>query len=405
MKKNVYSSKAHNPLSYWKLCLLALSAGTQLTAHTAVAAPIVATSKIVKEVTGTVTTASGEGVPGANIMIKGTSNGTTTDIDGKFTLNVADDNATLVISSIGYTSQEVALAGRSQLTITLQDDVKQLGEVVVTALGIEREAKTLTYSTQQIAGKQLTEVRDANFVNTLSGKVAGAVITQGSAGPGSATRVVLRGNRSITNNNNALFVIDGVPVDNTAHGQVGSDFGGYNGSDGANNFNPDDIETINVLKGAAASALYGSRAANGVIMITTKKGKAGKISADINSGVSVETPMLLPNLQNRYAQGSGGQSSDRSPMSWGAPGQTYPDNISGFFRDAISTNNAISVSAGSEKMQSYLSYTNNHNQGILPNNHLNRHTLNLRINNQISKRLSTDAKVTFTNQYIKNKPR
>ncbi len=400
MKHSFYKSRVLITRWNWKACIVVLLTSLLQLANTVIAGKVT-----VKDITGTVQTGDGNGIPGVNIVIKGTNNGTTTDIDGKFSINVNDENATLIFSSIGYVSQEIPLQGRSQLMVTLLDDVKQLSEVVVTALGIERDAKTLTYSTQQIDGAKLTDVRDANFVNTLTGKVAGAVITTGSSGPGSATRVVLRGNRSIGGNNNALFVIDGVPVDNTVRGQTTSDFGGINGSDGANNFNPDDIETINVLKGAAASALYGSRAANGVIMITTKKGKSGKISADINSGVSVETPFMLPELQNTYVQGAGGQANTNSPFSWGAKGQTYENNIRDFFRDAISTNNSIGISAGSDKMQSYISYTNNFNQGILPNNKLMRHNLNLRINNQIGKRLTTDAKITFTNQDIQNKPR
>lgn len=373
---------------------------TRTGAVTSNARPLVA-----KQVSGTVKDAKGEGIPGANILVKGTTVGTVTDTEGKFTIEVPDENQTLIFSSIGYTSQEIAVSGRGVIDVVLLDDVKQLGEVVVTALGIKRDAKTLTYATQQIDGKQLTDVRDANFVNTLSGKIAGAMITTGSSGPGSAARVVLRGNRSITGNNNALFVIDGVPVDNTIRDQVTSDFGGINGSDGASNFNPDDIESMNILKGAAASALYGSRAANGVIMITTKKGKSGKVSADINSGVSVENPFLLPSFQNTYGQGAGGVSNTNSNYSWGAPTTTYPNNVKDFFRNAVSTNNSIGISAGTDKVQTYTSYTNNYNQGILPNNDLMRHTFNIRMTTQLSKKLSTDAKLTYVNQKIDNKPR
>ncbi|GAA4446522.1 TonB-dependent receptor [Nibrella saemangeumensis] len=317
------------------------------------------------------------------------------------------ESGVLVVSSVGFNNREVPFnAGTTQLNVSLEIDSRTLNEVVVTALGIERQAKTLTYATQKIDGKQLTDVRDANFVNTLQGKAAGLVITQGASGPGSATRVTLRGNRSIRGNNNALFVIDGVPIDNSVRGQVGSDFGGINGSDGANNINPDDIESMNILKGAAASALYGSRAANGVIMITTKRGKSGRISADINSGVVVENPLLLPQLQNEYGQGNGGTTSATSNGSWGAKGGTfYPNNIRDFFRSGVSTNNAIGISGGTDKVQTYMSYTHNLNQGILPNNDLTRHTLNLRINTQLSSRFSTDAKVTYTDQSINNKPR
>ncbi|WP_421829443.1 SusC/RagA family TonB-linked outer membrane protein [Larkinella sp.] len=364
-----------------------------------------AVATLEKEVTGTVKDNNGNALPGVNVVIKGTTKGTTTNSVGKYTLMVDNDATVLIFSFIGALSQEVTVGDRSVVDVTLQEDAKQLNEIVVTALGIERNAKTLTYSTQQIDGKKLVDVRDANFVNTLSGKVAGMVVTQGSSGPGSATRVVLRGNRSITGNNNALFVIDGVPVDNTVRGQVTGDFGGINGSDGANNINPDDIESMNVLKGPAASALYGSRAANGVIMITTKKGKAGKVSVDVNSGVQMETPFMLPSLQNTFGQGAGGKTSANSPYSWGAAATTYPDNIKDFFRDAISTNNSVGIAAGSEKVQTYTSYTNNYNQGILPNNELMRHTLNLRLTSQITKRFSTDAKITYINQKIDNKPR
>ncbi|WP_420148272.1 SusC/RagA family TonB-linked outer membrane protein [Spirosoma sp.] len=362
-------------------------------------------ARIARDISGTVKDANGTPLPGANIVIKGTSRGTTTNSSGVYTITVENSNTVLVFSAIGSLTQEIVVGDRSVIDVMLSEDSKQLNEVVVTALGIERSAKTLTYSTQTLDGKKLTDVRDANFVNTLSGKIAGLVVTQGASGPGSATRVVLRGNRSITGNNNALFVVDGVPIDNTVRAQVTSDFGGINGSDGANNINPDDIESMNVLKGPAASALYGSRAANGVIMITTKKGKAGKIAVDVNSGVQTESPFMLPKFQNTYGQGSGGTSSANSPYSWGAPATTYPDNVKDFFRDALSTNNSIGIAGGSEKIQTYASYTNNYNQGILKNNSLMRHTFNLRVGTQLSKRFSTDAKLTYTSQNIQNKPR
>lgn len=355
-------------------------------------------------ITGKVSDGGGEGIPGANVLIKGTTKGTTTDLGGTYQLS-APANATLVFSFIGYETKEVAVGNQSVINVTLSDNVTALNEVVVTALGIERSAKSLTYSTQKLDGKQLADVRDANFVNTLSGKVAGLVVTQGSSGPGSATRVVLRGNRSITGNNNALFVVDGVPIDNSTGSQVGSDFGGINRSDAAANINPDDIESMNILKGPAASALYGSRAANGVIMITTKKGKAGRVSADINSGIVVESPFAMPAFQNEYGQGAGGELKTDSPFSWGGKTKTYPNNIKDFYRNGISTNNSIGVSAGSEKIQSYMSYTHNGNQGLLPNNNLQRHTLNLRLNSQVTKRLSVDGKITYINQDIQNKPR
>ncbi|WP_460637307.1 SusC/RagA family TonB-linked outer membrane protein [Larkinella harenae] len=412
MQEPVLFSTRKMPNAHWlrRCTLLALAATS--TAFLAPHVPAYAkpgtgevTAPLAKDITGTVKDANGAGVPGVNVVIKGTTRGTTTNSAGQYSLTVDNSATVLIFSFIGSITQEVVVGDRSVIDVVLQEDSKQLNEVVVTALGIERNAKTLTYATQQIDGKKLVDVRDANFVNTLSGKVAGMVVTQGSSGPGSATRVVLRGNRSITGNNNALFVIDGVPVDNTVRGQVTGDFGGINGSDGANNINPDDIESMNVLKGPAASALYGSRAANGVIMITTKKGKAGKVAVDVNSGVQMETPFMLPSLQNTYGQGAGGKSSENAAGSWGAPATTYPNNIRDFFRDAVSTNNSVGVAAGTDKIQSYTSYTHNYNQGILPNNDLVRHTLNLRLNSQISKRFSTDAKITYINQKIANKPR
>ncbi|WP_229253045.1 SusC/RagA family TonB-linked outer membrane protein [Dyadobacter helix] len=355
-------------------------------------------------ITGKVSDEKGDPLPGVNVLIKGSSKGTSTNEIGAYSLSVPSASETLVFSFIGYSSQEVIVGGRSVIDIILKEDATQLGEVVVTALGIERTAKSLTYATQKIEGKQLTDVRDANFVNTLSGKVAGLVVTQGSSGPGSATRVTLRGNRSIGGSNNALFVVDGVPIDNTNRSNVSSDFGGTNRSDGAANINPDDIESMNILKGPAASALYGSRAANGVIMITTKKGKAGKISTDINSGVVIETPFLMPSFQNTYGQGAGGVSSENASGSWGAKATTYPDNIRDFYRTGVSTNNSIGVSAGSQNVQTYMSYTFNKSQGLLPNNDLSRHTLNLRVTSQLTKKLSVDGKITYVNQDIKNKP-
>lgn len=351
-------------------------------------------------VTGTIRNEAGEALVGVSIKIKGTNRGTLTDAAGNFTL-VAPADAVLVVSYIGYQTVEIPVNNKSEIRIILKEDKRNLSEVVVTALGIQRQARTLTYAMQQIKGEQLNEIRDANFINTLSGKVAGAFITQSASGPGGATRIVLRGNRSIQGSNNALIVVDGVAIDNqTPAGNIGNDFGGYNSSDGAANINPDDIESVNVLKGAAAAALYGSRAANGVILITTKKGKAGKMSAEINSGVVLEKPMILPKFQNEYGQGAGGTSSNTASGSWGGKTTTYPDNVKSFFRNAVSYNHSVSVNAGTEKTQAYFSYSNNYNQGLVPRNDLTRNTLNLRIGTNITSKLSTDVKITYVNQSI-----
>lgn len=362
-----------------------------------------------------------EPVVGATIGLKGSSKGSTASPDGTFSLSVPAGNVTLVVSSVGFLTTETAVpASSASVTIELEEDTKKLTEVVVTALGIQRQAKSLTYATQKISGAKVNEIRDANFVNTLSGKVAGLVVTTAGSGPGSSVRVILRGNRSIQGNNNALFVVDGVAVDNSLQSIVTNDFGGQNGSDGAVTINPDDIESINVLKGAASSALYGSRAGNGVILISTKKGKPGELSVETNSGISFDAPLILPKVQNEFAQGNGGEFAARAGQSWGPKmtGQTVtdwrgqsspltadPKNIRNFYRTAVNVNNYVGVSAGTDKMQTYFSYTNNYNEGLVPTNYLNRNTVNLRIARQFGDKISTDIKVTYANQNIYNKPR
>ena len=369
-------------------------------------------------VRGTVTSSDGEPIIGANVIELGSNNGTVTDLDGNYQLKVGP-NAILEFTYTGYVSQKFTVGTQTIINVTLAEGVA-LSEIIVTALGISRERKSLSYAAQTIQGGQLTQVRDANFVNTLQGKVAGLVVTSASSGVGGATRVNLRGNRSIQSSNNALFVVDGVPVDNSTPGQVGNDFGGYNGSDGVANINPDDIESINVLKGAAASVLYGSRAANGVILITTKKGSAGAISVDVNSGAQFDAPLTLPHLQNEYGQGNGGVFGARASASWGpkmnnqavidwtgkAQGMVpQPNNISDFFQIGSSFNNSVGIKGGTDKVQSYFSFTNNQTAGVVPGNTLDRNTINLRISTNLSKKFSTDAKVTYVNQILNNKLR
>jgi TonB-linked SusC/RagA family outer membrane protein len=361
-------------------------------------------------------------VSGATVSIKGTNRSVAAAEDGSFSITAPAGPVTLTISSINYAAQDIRVdAGQNNIVITLSANSGQLGEVVVTALGIQRQAKTLVYATQSVRPSELTEARDPNnVINSLQGKVANATITQGSGGPGSGARIVLRGNRSIQGTNNALIVVDGVPINNSTNGTAGSDFGSIQGSDGASNINPDDIESVTVLRGASAAALYGSQAGNGVIVITTKKGTKDRISVVLNSGIAVESAFALPKVQNQYGQGNGGQLDAASGESWGAKmeGQSYtdflgnqasysrqPDNIRDFFRNGISTNNSIGVSGGTERMQTYASYTNNYIQGIIPKNDLTRHTINVRVTNQISKRFSTDAKVTYIIQDIENRPR
>jgi len=366
---------------------------------------------------------SSEGpVLGASVLIKGKTTGTATGIDGTFSLTAPTGRVTLLVSSVGYLSIEQPVGeNENNVNVTLTADKGGLSEVVVTALGISRQAKTLVYATQTVKPEELTEARDPNnVINSLQGKIANAVITQGSGGPGSGAKIVLRGNRSLQGSNNALIVVDGVPYSNNTNGTAGSDFGSVQGSDGASNINPDDIESVTILRGASAAALYGSQAGNGVIIITTKKGKIGKLAVSLNSGIATESVFSLPVVQNQYGQGSGGVLDPTKGDSWGPKmtGQSYtnflgktssytpqPNNIKDFFRNGIDLNNSIAVSSGSEKMQTYLSYTNNLIQGTIPKNDLTRHSFDLRISNQISKRFSTDAKITYLNQKIDNRPR
>src|SRR4051812_8857432 len=362
------------------------------------------------------------GLAGVTISVKGTTTAVSTSADVSFTISVPSGKTTITISSVGFAAKDMVVqGGENNLVIRMDLDSQELGEVVVTALGIQRQSKTLVYATQSVKPSELTEVRDPNnLLNSLQGKVANAVVTQGSGGPGSGARIILRGNRSIQGSNNALIVVDGVPITNGTNGTAGSDFGLVQGSDGASNINPDDIESVTVLRGASAAALYGSQAGNGVIVITTKKGAKDRVSVLLNLGAAMESAYSLPQVQNTYGQGNGGVLSGTSGESWGAKmtGQSFtnflgqpstyspqPDNIKDFFRTGTSLNNSIGISGGTEKVQTYLSYTNNYVEGIVPKNNLLRNTVNLRVSSQISSRFSVDGKITYINQKIKNRPR
>lgn len=371
-------------------------------------------------VTGRVTDERSAPIPGVNVMVKGTTIGTVTDNEGNYSLAVPEATGTLVFSYIGYTTIEVPIGSRTTIDMTMAEDVTNLDEVVVTAMGIPRQARALTYSTQKVNGEQLNEVRTANIANALSGKVAGMVVTSTASGPGSSAKILLRGNKSIAADNSALIVVDGVIVDNTtSYNRFGYNGNTSTSSDAISGINPDDVESINVLKGSAASALYGSNGANGVVLITTKTGKSGKMSVNINSGITFDSPLLSPQVQNEFAQGNGGVFGANSPNSWGPAiaGQQVidwtgkqttlapqPDNVKHFFqRNAISSNNAIDFSGGTDKTQAYFSYANVYSEGMVPLNKLKRNTVNLRVTSNISKRFSADTKLTFLQQDISHK--
>ena len=352
------------------------------------------------DVTGKVTDNKGETLVGVSILVKGTTTGTSSDVNGNFSITIPDNNAVLVFTYLGFVTQEVAVNNRSTITVVLEEANTALNEVVVTALGISREAKSLTYSAQKVGGEELTKATGTNVISGLQGRVAGLTITRGSGGVGAASTVLLRGNRSITGSNAPLYVTDGVP------GSIGLEDG-------------DNIESITVLKGAAAAALYGSQGQNGVILITTKKGKVGQTTVNFNGGVMFDEPDVLIEFQDQYGQGDGGLYVASSEHSFGPKmtgqsvtlynGKTVPltaqkDAFRDFFRTGISYNNTFSVNTGTEKMQTYFSYNNITATGIMKNNDLNRHNVNLRLNNAISKKFSIDTKLTYNYQKINNVP-
>lgn len=354
------------------------------------------------KVSGKVTDSqTGSVMPGVNIIVKNVTIGAITDENGNYSIAVPGRDAVLVFSFIGYTSQNVAVNGSSNIDISLVPDVKSLNEVVVSALGIVKSAKSIPYSTQSISGDEMIKVRDPNFMNTLAGKAAGVVITKGGAGPGSSSRILLRGNKSIMGDNSPLYVIDGVPMNNATGSQSGGLYGAFDGGDAISNINPEDIQSVQILQGASAAALYGSQAANGVILITTKKGKKGEAKIDFSSSAIFENPIGLPQLQTTY-----GQSDPNINDSWGPKITNGSDkHLKEFFQTGTSYKNAISVSNGNDLGQFYLSYANTQVKGIVPENHLTKHNINLRGTTQLlDNRLSLDASINYINQKVYNRP-
>lgn len=351
---------------------------------------------------GTVKDETNKPVPGVTITIKGAQGGTQTNTSGQYSIG-AKTGDVLVFSFIGYQSKEVTVGTQSTLDITLTPDSKNLETVVVTALGVKRSEKSLTYNTQQVSGEELSKVKSPNLMNSLNGKVAGLTISPSASGVGGSAKVILRGSRSVSGNNQPLYVIDGVPISNNgnANGQQNSIFGGgQDGGDGISNLNPDDIASITVLEGASAAALYGSQAQNGVILITTKQGKAGKTEIGFSSGVTIDNIAYEPKFQNSY-----GPASTTTRDSWGDPINNTTDNLKDFFKTGINTSNAINLSGGSEIAQTYFSYSNTYASGIQPGNKLNRNNLNLRETAKFfDNKLTVDGSVNYINQKINNSP-
>lgn len=274
-----------------------------------------------KQITGKVEDPKGEPLIGVSILVKGTDEGTITDMDGNYKIETHSNNPVLIFSYIGYKTQEVSLKGQSSINVTLMDDTQIIDEVVVTALGIKRAEKALSYNVQQVNTEAITANKDANFINALNGKVAGVNINSSSSGVGGVSKVTMRGTKSIMQSSNALYVIDGVPMFSGRSNKGGTEMDSQGASEPIADINPDDIESMSVLTGAAAAALYGSDAANGAVVITTKKGKEGKLSITVNSNTEFSNPLVMPRFQNRYGTGVNGVMSENGARSWG--GSTF----------------------------------------------------------------------------------
>ncbi|PRY46961.1 TonB-linked SusC/RagA family outer membrane protein [Spirosoma oryzae] len=386
---------------------------------------------LAQTLTGKVTNgADNTALPGVTIVEKGSTKGTVTDSDGNYSLRLSNPQATVVLSYIGFVGQEIAVGGRSVLNVALKEDQTQLNEVVVTALGITKDKKALAYSVTEVKGSDFTQARETNVANALSGKIAGVNASGLSTGAGGSSRVIIRGNGSLNGNNQPLYVINGMPIDNTTPGGSPTTNGsGLNvdRGDGIGGINPDDIESISVLKGGTAAALYGSRAANGVILITTKKGRAQKgIGIDYNTTLMFDTPAVFPDFQYEYGQGDGGvkpttqaQATNWGRRSWGTrmDGQPYiafdglqhpyspqRNNIRNFYQTGSTFTNTVALNGGSENINFRFSLANVDNKSILPNSKFNRKIANLNVNAILSKRLSLETVAQYNLEQGTNRP-
>lgn len=409
-------------------------------------------------VTGIVTSSEdATPLPGVNVLVKGTSVGTITETDGKFSIAVPSTEAVLVFSFVGYISEEVSLAGRATVDVALNTDVTQLGEVVVTALGVEKEKKSLGYAVQSVSGQDLTVARETNVTNQLAGKIAGVTVVGSPSGVGGSSRVTIRGERSMDlNKNQPLYVIDGVPISNGITGASGRNNLEVDFGNGASFVNSDDIESMTVLKGAAAAALYGSRAANGVIVIKTKTGKGTKgIGVEINSNTTFESALRLPDYQNVYGQGNGNGGdfafvngggaglTDGTDESWGPAfnGQLYPqfnsprtlngqptefvggdlnapagsvitptpwlndkDGVKNFFQTGRTLTNNVALVGSNEHGDFRLSYTALDQTGIVPNTDLTRNTVSFGGGYNLTSKFSARAFVSYIKSESDNRP-
>ncbi len=392
-----------------------------------------------RQISGKVT-GEGEALPGVTVILQGASGvGNVTDVDGNYTIDVSGDNPVLVFSFIGYTSQTVEVGNRSVVDVTMEVDVQQLSEVVVTALGVERETKALQYSITEVDGSNLTEAREINISNALAGRVAGVNVSNIASGPAGSSRVIIRGNKSLQGNNQPLYVIDGVPMDNSGFGQAGI-WGGRDEGDGMSSINPDDIASITVLKGASAAALYGARASNGVINIVTKKGSARKgIGVEFNSNFVFEKINDQRDFQRSYGQGDYISSNPTDPdapqiavaprtqqeaynwgtSSWGPrlgsgesiqfDGVTRPytdagDNWDRYFETGYTLTNSLALTGGSATQSFRFSFSDLRNKSIIPESGFERQNLSLSTNSKFGERLTFTSRVLYSHEVADNRP-
>ena len=384
-------------------------------------------------VTGKVTSkAETQGLPGVNVIIKGTATGMITDVNGNYRINVPSPDAVLQFSFIGFQSREIPVNGQTVIDVVLEEDVHSIDEVVVTALSIERNKNSLGYSITQVGSEELTSVKETNPINSLAGKVAGLQISNTPSGVDGSTRVVLRGISSLSGSNRPLIVIDGVPVGGDSYGGAGLG-GGKDMGDALSDINPEDIQNMSVLKGAGAAAAYGSRGANGVILITTKNGAGRKgIGVSVSSSYIMESPLIYPELQSEYGQGGFGQhptelgttmmnlrGEEPWIWSWGRKmeGQTLPDwldqptpytaqpNPFGtFYQTGTNFMNTVAIDGGNETSSVRASISTQNNTGIYPTNEMKKQTINLRGVTKIGKKTSVDGKFTYIHNAVENRP-
>jgi len=374
---------------------------------------------------------NGDPLPGATVLVQGTQRGTSTDTEGNYELNNVPANATLVFSFTGFSNLTVAVDGRTTIDVELNPGIQRLDDVVVTAFGVERNKKALGYSVTEVSGDEFTEARTVNFGDAMQGKIAGVSVSNIGTGVGGSSRVIIRGNASLSGNNEPLYIIDGVPIDNSQLGSAGM-WGGSDWGDGLTSINPDDIESVNVLKGGTAAALYGSRASNGVVLITTKSGAASAgagqgVGVEFNSNTTFERFVNTYDFQSEYGHGTNGnkpttadQGAEYGGVAWGArldgsdvfqfdgaqrPYVAHEDNYKEFYRTGYSSTNTISLAGGGDNQSYRVSFSDLRNESIVPNSGMNRQTVSLATDGRWAERLTVNGRIQYTREDVQNRSR